>query len=173
MRNNDMPDNNDSLEAEKLFLAANVKIDQGQIGESTEILLDLISKYPAYGRAYNHLGWVYETKFKEYTKAEIYYKKALEYSPDYAPIYFNYSFLLANLEKYDELKELLDKGLKIPGANKPKLYNEYGLMLEIQKDYQGAKEYFKQAIASSLSIEDIEIYKKSIQRCDLKIETLK
>lgn len=60
------------------------------------------------------MGWMYETKLKDYSKAEECYRKALDAHPSYPSIYTNYSILLSTLGKYDELKLLLDRALTVP-----------------------------------------------------------
>lgn len=157
-----------SDELEKLFFRADNEIKDGLIGEAYDTLLYIIEQDTEFGKAYNHLGWIYETKYKDYAKAEECYKLALKYSPDYTPIYLNYAILLSTLEKFDLLAMHLEKSLDVPGINKAKMWNEYGIMYELKEEYHKAIEAYKKSIKYSLINEDIERYDQSISRCKKK-----
>jgi tetratricopeptide (TPR) repeat protein len=158
--------------ADEMFFDADNRIREGKIVEARDILINLINQFPEYGRAYNHLGWIYETKYKDYKKAEEYYKKALELSPDYPAVYLNYAEVLSTLEKFDELEELLNKALNVPGVAKDRIYNEFGIMYELKGDFSKAIDFYKKAIAASLSEEDIGVFSESIERCKTKKDIL-
>ena len=161
---------NPYLEADKLFFEADQKIKEAHIPEALELLLDVAAKYPEYGRAYNHLGFLYETKYRNYQKAEEYYQKALQHAPEYPATYLNYAALLSTLEKFQELETLLTKALTTAGISKDKIYNEFGIMCELQGKYEEAIDYFRKVIRYSLSDQDIAVYKKNIDRCKMKIQ---
>lgn len=149
---------------EAMFYEADLLIEQGKVNEAASLLHELLEKYPSFGRACNHLGYIYETKYRDFAKAEYYYKRCLELSPEYPAAYLNYSIFLSNLEQFDELKKVLDKALSCPGINKGKVWSEYGIMYEIQGNFDQAIDAFKQAIRYSFAESDIEKYKNAIQR---------
>jgi tetratricopeptide (TPR) repeat protein len=157
--------NNDDVELDNLFFEADNLIKDNLIGDAYNKLMSIIQKNPRYGRAYNHLGWLFETKYKDLNKAEEYYQKALEYSPEYIPIYLNYAICLSTMGKLDKLKEFLDKAMLVEGVSKSQLYNEYGILYEMQGDFEKAISHYQQAINWSLNSNDINIYQESIQRC--------
>jgi Tfp pilus assembly protein PilF len=163
---------NPYIEADRMFFIADQQIKDSQTTEALENLLAIVEKYPDYGRAYNHMGFLYETKYRNYRKAEECYKKALELAPEYPPAYLNCSALLSTLEKFSELEELLNKALTVGGINRDRLYNEFGLMYEMQKKYANAIESFSKAVLHSLSDTDISTYKKNIERCKMKQQFL-
>ena len=156
-------DNN--AELDNLFFEADNLIKDNLIGDAHDKLVAIIQKNPRYGRAYNHLGWLFETKYKDLNKAEEYYQKALENSPEYIPIYLNYAICLSTMGKYSELKNFLDKAMQVVGVNKAQLNNEYGIMYEMQGDFEKAISYYQAAINQSLNNKDIGIYQESIDRC--------
>lgn len=158
--------------ADELFFEADEKIRNGKIVEARDLLINLIEQFPEYGRAYNHLGWIYETKYKNYATAENFYKKALEFAPDYPAIYLNYAIVLSSLEKFDELERLLHQALTVPGIAKDKIYNEFAIMYELKGEFLKAIDFYKKAITTSLVEKDIEIYIESINRCKTKKEVL-
>jgi tetratricopeptide (TPR) repeat protein len=157
--------NDNNVELDNLFFEADNLIKDNLIGDAYNKLMSIIQKNPRYGRAYNHLGWLFETKYKDLNKAEEYYQKALAYSPEYIPIYLNYAICLSTMGKFDKLKEFLDKAILVEGVSKAQLYNEYGIMYEMQGDFEKAISYYQLAINQSLSNNDINIYQESIERC--------
>jgi len=155
---------------EELLNQANLDIKDGFFDDATKKLEQIISENPNFGKAYNHLGYMYEVKFRDFDKGETLYKLAIEKSPLYTATYYNYAVLLSTLGKYDELKELLDTALTLPGIIKSTIYNEYGIMLEQQGKFDEAIEYYRKCALNSLDNNVIERAKQSIDRCKLKKE---
>ena len=116
------------------------------------------------------MGYLYEVKFREFEKGETLYKLCLEKTPLYPPVYYNYAVLLSTLGKYDELKDLLDTALNIPGITKSTIYNEYGIMLEQQGKLDEAIEHYKKCALDTLDKGVLERAKGSIDRCKMKKE---
>jgi len=159
---------NENLEYEDMLLEADELIRNNKIADAVLLLESIINQTPDYGKAYNHLGWIYETKFKDILKAEKMYKQCLAYNPEYPPVYLNLSIALSLLSKYEEQEELLNKALTIAGVEKSGIINELGILYELKLDFNKAIEYYKSAIKQSLSDKNIETYLKSIERCRLK-----
>lgn len=104
---------------ENLFLKADTSISEGKIPEGKEPLEELLQQYPDYGRAHNHLGWVYCTKYSNYDKGEYHYKLAMKFTPKYPLSYLNYTYLLVEVARYQEAKILIKHTLtNIEGINK-------------------------------------------------------
>jgi tetratricopeptide (TPR) repeat protein len=169
--NNLIPDRAE-LEAEELFAQADKLLSDGIVTEAVEKLAQIIKRNPRFGKAYNHLGWVYETKYKNTARAEQYYKAAMEYAPHYNAPFLNYSYFLSNLGRLDELKEHLDKLLKIPGIAKDTVYNEYAIMYEMQGDPQTATDYYQKASIVTLDGGKLDKYRESVERCRRKMEIM-
>ena len=72
----------DFLEYEDMLFEADELIRNNKIADAVELLEGIISQVPDYGKAYNHLGWVYETKLKELSKAEEMYRQCIAFNPD-------------------------------------------------------------------------------------------
>lgn len=157
---------------EELLDQANLDIKSGLYDEASNKLEKIISIDPNFGKAYNHLGYLYEVKFKEYEKGETLYKLCLEKSPLYPAVYYNYSILLSTLGKHEELKELLDKALTVPGITKSTIYNEYAILFEQQGKFGEAIEYYRKAALSTLDKNVLNQVKESIERCTMKKEFL-
>lgn len=151
------------------FRLADKTIKEGKIGEAVHILQNIIREIPTFGKAYNHLGWIFETKYQKRPEAEEYYKKALEYAPDYPAVYYNYAVLLSVTHQFKKLAELLDKALELRGINKGTIYNEMAIMYEYQQDFSKAIDTYKQSIKYVLDTKGIDARLASIERCKRKI----
>lgn len=169
--NNLIPDRAE-LEAEELFAQADRLLNDGVIMEAVEKLSQVLKRNPRFGKAYNHLGWVYETKFKNTARAEEYYKAAMQYAPNYNASYLNYAYFLSNAGRLDELKAHLDKISNIPGIAKDTVYNEYAIMYEMQGNPKEAMDYYQKAAIVTLDSLKLDKYKESIERCQKKMEFL-
>ena len=86
----------------------------------------------------------------------------------YPSVYYNYAILLSTLNKWDVLKELLDKASNIPGVTKATIYNEYAIMYEQQSKLDEAIEYYKKAGMNTLDKAVLDRAKTSIERCKAK-----
>ncbi|RZS99117.1 tetratricopeptide repeat protein [Aquimarina brevivitae] len=157
---------------EEMLHHANEDIRQGHYDAATNTLEKIIDIDPNFGKAYNHLGYLYEVKFKEFEKGETLYKLCLEKSPMYPSVYYNYAVLLSTLQKWDELKELLDTALQIPGITKATIFNEYAIMYEQQGNMEEAIAYYKKAALKTLDKNMVTRAKDSIERCKMKKELL-
>ncbi|AFL79777.1 hypothetical protein Aeqsu_0256 [Aequorivita sublithincola DSM 14238] len=157
---------------EELLNGANNDIKNGAFDEATNKLEKIIDMDPDFGKAYNHMAYLYDVKFKEYEKGETLYKLCLEKSPMYPPVYYNYAVLLSTLRKYDELEELLNTAINIPGITKSTIYNEYAIMYEQQGKLDQAIEFYKKCGMDTLDKATLERAKASIDRCKLKKDFL-
>lgn len=169
--NNLIPDRAE-LEAEELFAQADRLINEGVIMEAVEKLGQILKRNPHFGKAYNHLGWVYEMKYKNIARAEEYYRAAMRYAPHYNAAYLNYSYFLSNLGRFEELKNHLDKISTIPGIAKDTINNEYAVMYEMQGNPQTAMDYYQKAAIVTLDGAKLDKYKEGIERCRKKLDLL-
>ena len=169
---NDLIPNRAELECEELFIQADRILNEGGTLEAVEKLSQILKRNPRFGKAYNHLGWVYETKYKDSQRAEEYYKAAIAYAPNYNAAYLNYCYLLSNAARFDELKAHLDKMSNLPGIAKDTIANEYAVMYEMQSNPQAAIDFYQKAAIVTLDSSKLDKYKDSIERCRRKIELL-
>lgn len=157
---------------EELLNRANNSIKDGRYEEASNLLEEIISIDPNFGKAYNHLGYLYEVKFKDYDKGETLYKLCLEKSPLYPSVYYNYAVLLSTVGKYEDLKALLDQAINVPGIVKSTIYNEYAIMYEQMGELDKAIENYKLAGLNTLDKGVLDRAKTSIERCKSKREFL-
>jgi tetratricopeptide (TPR) repeat protein len=161
-------DENINFDLEEKFLTADRLISENHLGEAAKMLEEILAEAPDFGKAHNHLGWLYETKFKNFARAEEHYRLALKFSPEYTAAYYNYCYLLSSLRKFDELEKLLNEAIKVSGISYATIYNEYGLLREMQGKLDDAIHYFKLHIQNSFDGKSIETAAESIRRCERK-----
>ena len=161
-----------NFDIEEKFLQADQLIADNRLAEAAKMLEAILEEAPDFGKAHNHMGWLFETKFKNLQRAEEHYRLALKFSSDYTAAYYNYCYLLSSLRKFDELEKLLERAIAVSGISYATIYNEYGLMREMQGLLDDAIHYFKLHIKNSFDAKTIETAADSIKRCQRKKELL-
>jgi Tfp pilus assembly protein PilF len=164
---------NINFDLEEKFLTADKLISENRLSEAAKLLEEILEEAPDYGKAHNHMGWLFETKFKNLIRAEEHYRLALKFSPDYTAAYYNYCYLLSSLRKFDELEKTLEHAIKVSGISYATIYNEYGLLREMQGNLDEAIHYFKLHIKNSFDSKSIETAADSIRRCERKKELIR
>lgn len=164
--------NETNYELEEKFLQADRLINENQLKEAAQLLDEILAEAPDFGKAHNHMGWLHETKFKNYAKAEEHYRLALKFSPEYPAAYYNSAYLLSALRKFDELENLLNNAIKVPGINYATVYNEFALLREMQAKWDDAIHYYKLYIQNSFDSKSIDTAADAIKRCERKKQLL-
>ena len=154
------------------FDRADELIGQDLIEEGKAVLNSILEDDPKYGKAHNHLGWIYKTKESNARVAENHYKQALELTPEYGATYMNYAYLLSEEKRYYELEQLLKTAETISDVNKSNLAREWGYLYEDTKQYQKAIEKYKEYALSLYDNNLIEKAKEGILRCKNKMDIL-
>ncbi len=162
----------EKLEAERLFVLADNFIKEQNMPVAMEELQYIIVQYPEFGKAYNHLGWIYETKLANLQKAEELYKLCIKYEPNYKAAYLNYAVVLSTTRRYRDLENLLAQAMQVPAMDMGTIYNEYAIMHEIQGHYELAIDYYKKNIAELFNDTSIQTALNSIERCKKKMDIL-
>jgi tetratricopeptide (TPR) repeat protein len=153
---------------QELLDNADFCIKEGKLNDAFTILNDILMDDPLYGKAHNHLGYIYETKIRDYKKAEDHYKLCLQYSPEYAAAYYNYAILLSTLKNFDALAELLKKAETVPGINHATIANEWAIMYEAQGKMEEAITHYRKVIAQSFDNKTVDLAMESVARCEKK-----
>lgn len=153
---------------EELFLEADRALDEGNLAEGKKLLEEILTEEPSFGKAHNHLGWLYKTKYQDYKMAEKHFKLALKFDPEYPAAYINYAYLLRDLVRLDELEVLLNKAIKVEATNKCAVHDEFGSLNELRGNYRAAIRCYKKAITLSLNDKVIEDLRNHIKRCRKK-----
>jgi len=161
-----------SKHIEDLYLESDQAIKNGVYVEAKNLLENILSEEPNYRLAHNSLGWIYRTQFDDYATAENHYLAAIRFCPEYPHAYWNYIFLLTDMERFDELEAMLYRCLKVAMINKAQIHSQFGLMHELQEQYQQAIGSYETAMRISVNDEKIDEYRKSIGRCQVKLEMM-
>lgn len=155
-------------EAEKILYRAGDQLEKGFISEAVDLLSELISIYPEFGKAYCMLGAVYLQKFNDFQNAEINIQKAVDLAPDFAPALLLKAELLIQVEKYTQATATLNKAAEISGVKKDRVNYLFGLLNELQAKFDDAIGFYKKAISYTLSDDSIVLFEKAINRCLVK-----
>lgn len=159
------------LECEEMLAGADLLIKEEKITEAVEKLTKVIHRNPQFGKAYNHLGFIYEYKYNQFLKAEACYQKAILYAPDYSASYLNYIYLLSHLARFDDLEVLLERISQNPDLSiaKDTLFSEYAFLYEMRGLLPEALDYYFKAAIITLDTYKLERFQKSIERCKTKL----
>lgn len=155
-------------EIEDLFLEADKAFDEGNHAEGKKLLEQILREEPSFGRAHNHLGWLYKNRYQDIPLAEKHYLLSIKFDPSYTPAYINYAYLLRDDSRLKELEDLLNRVLKIEGVNKCSVYDEFGSLYELKGEYKKAIQYYKKAISYCLNDKIINDLTNHIKRCKKK-----
>jgi tetratricopeptide (TPR) repeat protein len=161
-----------SYKNEELLDNADYCIKEGYIDDAVNILNDILLDDPLFGKAHNQLGYIYETKIHDYTRALQHYDICLKTDPDYCAAYYNAAILYSSLKQYKELEALLKKAEDVKGIDIAIINNEWAIMYEAKGEYNKAITYYKRVIASTLNDATISRAIRSIKRCEKKKEIL-
>ena len=154
--------------AEAKFLQAEHYFEADDILKAKVVLEEIILEDPDYGRAYNHLAWIYWVKFDNYALAEKLFRLAIQFSPEYPAAYLNYTSLLLQLGKYDALEEWLEKAEKVPGVHVSSVAERKAKVYEITGRFMEAIAEYIKAIKHSENEQLIVGLKNDLERCRRK-----
>jgi tetratricopeptide (TPR) repeat protein len=155
------------MENDELFFLADKAISDGKIIEAEEMLNTIIASTPSYGKAYNHLGWLYYYKFLDSEKAEYYFELVLKHSPEYKPVYLHYSALLSEQVRIDEHKKLIDTANQLNRLDDARYNEELGVNYELRGQYNEAIMYYNKAEKLG-AIPNDTVITTHITRCEKK-----
>ena len=155
----------ETMVLERYIENAEKAFEQNDYMEGMRLLEEALTIEPNYGKAHNHMGWLYLFQLNDWEKAEIHLRLALKHAPNYGPPYIHMSHLLFEKRKFDEFTRLLEKALNIGGVQKSFIYNEFGRMFEVNKKIRKAVQHYKKAVRWSFSDQDIAIYRDNMRRC--------
>lgn len=141
-------------DVENLFLEVGKAIDERNMSEAKDLLEEILNIDPGYGRAHNHLGWIYETKIKDFDKARQHYRLAIKFCKGTYPVaYVNYGYLLIEFGHLEEAEKNIEEGLRLNGADKATLHYQKGKIAEHRKQYKNAVKFYKDALQLSFNKE--------------------
>ena len=155
---------------EELYLEAEADIKNDNYVEAFRKYESILSEEPTHGPTLNSLGWLNKTQIENYKKAESYYLACIKTNPSYPHAYQNYASLLTDMERFEELTDLLQRCFGVAIIEKSWVYMRFGLMEELKLNFQEAISYYEKAILVTLSDEKIKDYQNHIDRCRNKMD---
>jgi tetratricopeptide (TPR) repeat protein len=159
--------------SEELYLEAEADIKNNNYAEAFKKYESILYEEPDSAPAHNSMGWLYKTQFDDYAKAENHFLTAIKCDPLYPHAYFHMAALLMDMERFDELRQHLDKCLRVRTIDKSWVYGRCALSEELRQNYQQAMFYFEKAILASQNDEKIKDYRQDTERCQMKMDILK
>lgn len=133
-------------DVENLFLEVGKAIDERDMSGAKDLLEEILSIDPGYGRAHNHLGWIYETKIKNFQRAKQHYSLAIKFCKGTYPVaYVNYGYLLIEFGHLEEAEKVIEEGLQTDGSDKSTLNYQKGKIAEHRQQYKVAVNHYQYA----------------------------
>ena len=158
---------------EELYLEAEADIRNNNYAEAFRKYESILLEEPGNGPTLNSLGWLCKTQIDDYSKAESYYAACIKSNPLYPHAYNNYATLLTDMERFEELTELLQKCFEVATIEKSWVYLKFGLMEELKLNFKEAISSYEKTILVTLIDDKIKEYTEHINRCKRKIELSK
>jgi tetratricopeptide (TPR) repeat protein len=158
---------------EETYLEAEADIKNGDFVEAYRKYESILLEEPTNGPTLNSLGWLSKTQIEDFAKAEAYYKGSIASDTQYPHSYLNYATLLTDMERFEELEELLQTCFRIPTIEKSWVFMKLGLMEELKLNFKAAISNHEKAILVAISDDKIKDYQLNITRCKSKIELSK
>lgn len=150
---------------ENQFIKADSLISDGNIADGKELLEEILSQYPDFGKAHNHLGWIYYNKLSNYDKGIYHYKLAMKFEPKYPAPYLNYTYLLIDIGRYEEAKQHIKFTMQtLENFDAPSFNSELGRMAEYEGQYIAAYNYYKLAQKNALNPNFIDNMNTNMKR---------
>lgn len=123
-------------DVENLFLEVGKAIDERDISGAKNLLEEILFIDPGYGRAHNHLGWIYETKIKDFKRAKRHYELAIKFcQKTYPVVYVNFGYLLIEFGELEYAEAVIEEGITVSGSDKATLLYQKGKIAEHRQNY--------------------------------------
>ena len=157
-------------DVENLFLEVGKAIDERDISGAKDLLEEILSIDPGYGRAHNHLGWIYETKIKDFERAKLHYELAIKFCKGtYPVVYVNFGYLLIEFGQLEEAENIVKEGLSIRGADKATLSYQLGKIAEHRQKYTLALQIYQAAFKLNFNKDFQSVLLNEIERVKSKM----
>lgn len=133
-----------------------------------ELLNRILYEEPGYSRLHNVLGIIYFKHADDLKKAELHFRWAIQFNPNFADPYNYLAEVLKQDERHDDVIQLCKKGLKAEKTNKSFLLENLGNAWELKHNYRKAIKSYKKALSHSAELWSCRILEMSIERCKKK-----
>lgn len=141
---------------------------EGRVEEALNVMNNLLYDEPGYAPLHNYLGWTYLYYANNLDRAELHFRTALRFAPDFAPPYIHLGNLSMRKARYAEAIEFLREGLTKPEAIRVVLLETMAQAYEMLGDYRNAIRAYKEAAIASVVDFEVDRMLKSAKRCRKK-----
>lgn len=153
---------------ESYLTTAEQMMFDGRVEEGLNVLNNLLYEEPGYARLHNVIGWACMYHVQDARRAEMHFRTAMCFAPDYAPPYLHMGNLLSQAGRYAEAIDYLRAGLSKPEAIRPSLLEAIAQVHELQGEYRLATRAYKEAAMSSVVDFEVDRMLRAAGRCRRK-----
>jgi len=161
------------IDVEARFMLADEMITRGEIADAKVILIRIIEDEPAFGRAHNHIGWIYWTKLSDFEKAAMHLDLAVKFSPDYPGGFHNCCWVAFEMGDFAKVFEVAEKGLNVKGVNKANFFRVMAYAMEMNGELKAAIRLIEKAISVTTDNEMMDVFTNDIKRMNRKMGTFR
>jgi len=135
---------NEVSEGERLLVLAAEADMNGDRKKQEKYLQDIVESYPRDERALTNLGTFYFGS-KEFEKALIYFKQAIDINPEYPTVYNQIGYVYRYLDDYPNAEQSFKKYIALIPDN-PNPYDSYAELLLTMGEYDVSMETYQKAL---------------------------
>jgi hypothetical protein len=157
---------------EKYLTDAEQLITNNEVEQGLAILNSLLYEEPGYCQLHNYLGWAYLYYGSDTSRAELHFRMAIHFGPQYQAPYLHMASLCMRAHRFGEVLHFAELGLTKPHANKVALYELIGNVYEVRGELSKAIKAYKAGSISSLASYEVNTLTDGIKRCWKKRVTL-
>lgn len=154
---------------EEKYLQAVDELTYGETPKALNLLNELITNDPLYGRAHFQMGKIYYYDLKDYQTAGYHFKTCMEVDPLFSDNYFDYLSLVIFLKMDKQVNIIANAAMKTPGIDLSSIYELLGLYAEKNKHWGKAIISYRNAYMEATTKEQLESTEESIGRVKLKM----
>lgn len=151
------------FEAERMIVEGGPKLESGM-----NILNGLLYDEPGYGSLHNHLGWAHMYYTLNLEQAEVHFRAAIRFYPEFQAPYLHLGTMYVRQGKYGEAIEILREGLTKPQANKAGMLDLIAQSHEMRQEYKHAIKAYREAMLASMITGEMNVFSEGVKRCRKK-----
>lgn len=136
----------------------------GRYEEAKRLFESGLIEEPGYPKLHAKLGDMYHYHHINLALAERHYQLALHFKPDYKEIYEELTTLYLDHKKYEGIKALMKKAIKVDCVDKAFVHEKLGMVEEALGNYKEAIQHYRKGLFASLDNDNVDELKRHIKR---------
>jgi tetratricopeptide (TPR) repeat protein len=117
-----------------------------------KLLERLLFEEPGYARLHNTVGVIYLRCADDLKQAEMHFRNAIKFSPEFAEPYNHLAELLQQEERHKETIEICKQGMHAKKANKAQLLESTAKAWELKRKFGKAIKCYRKALSHSADL---------------------